>query len=294
MLIALSVLGCIVLYEYTAVTSLQTTTKPIQNPLYELNQKLHNLLNDESPRNAEDLLTVTMKSSYRVRYDSDQPRNRSIAIGGGITSAKIHPNISRDDIKKRFPLFMSLIPSFCDSCSTNFTFHFYWAYDVNDPFFTNPAQVTNFRDVFYQQTKSRCPKSVHVDLKLIRCSHSKKPAWAQNDAMMEAYLDNRDYFYRVNDDTRITSKKWPEIFVNQLSAFRPPNVGVVGPHHLGGNMQILCYDFTHHTHQDIMGFHYPRGFTSTSSHLNIYSLFYHIEVEFWLHCFNILPSFFPS
>jgi len=43
--------------------------------------------------------------------------------------------------------------------------------------------------------------------------------------------------------------------------FSPPNVGVVGPLHKGGNEDILTYDFVHRTHIDIFGYYYPRVFT---------------------------------
>jgi len=43
--------------------------------------------------------------------------------------------------------------------------------------------------------------------------------------------------------------------------FSPPNVGVVGPLHKGGNEDILTYDFVHRTHINIFGYYYPRVFT---------------------------------
>ena len=43
--------------------------------------------------------------------------------------------------------------------------------------------------------------------------------------------------------------------------FSPPNVGVVGPLHKGGNEGILTFDFVHRTHIDIFGYYYPRVFT---------------------------------
>jgi len=43
--------------------------------------------------------------------------------------------------------------------------------------------------------------------------------------------------------------------------FSPPNIGVVGPLHQGGNEDILTYDFVHRTHIDIFGYYYPRVFT---------------------------------
>ena len=40
----------------------------------------------------------------------------------------------------------------------------------------------------------------------------------------------------------------------------PPNVGVTGPQHRGGNTGILTYDFVHTSHVDVFGFYYPRIF----------------------------------
>ena len=54
-----------------------------------------------------------------------------------------------------------------------------------------------FSDVFYDFRHKVCSYVSDLQLHLIQCSHSRKPAWAQNDAMMEAYLDNIDYYYRV-------------------------------------------------------------------------------------------------
>ena len=51
------------------------------------------------------------------------------------------------------------------------------------------------------------------------------------------------------------------MFIKRLGEYHPPNVGVVGPRHQGGNMAILTYDFVHRTHVEIFGFYYPRYFT---------------------------------
>ena len=102
---------------------------------------------------------------------------------------------------------------------------------------------------------------------LVKCSHSGKPAWAQNDAMMEAYIDGMDYGYRINDDTLLRTPGWTEKFIYVLGSMDPPNVGVVGPNHSGGNTRILTYDFTSKTHIDIFGYHYPKLFTDWSAGL---------------------------
>lgn len=46
-----------------------------------------------------------------------------------------------------------------------------------------------------------------------------------------------------------------------VQGFNPPNVGVVGPLHKGGNEEILTYDFVHRSHIDVFGYYYPRVFT---------------------------------
>jgi hypothetical protein len=42
----------------------------------------------------------------------------------------------------------------------------------------------------------------------------------------------------------MSSQQWTEKFVAALAVMNPPNVGVVGPAHKGGNTNILTYDFT--------------------------------------------------
>ena len=97
-------------------------------------------------------------------------------------------------------------------------------------------------------------------VKLVKCNYGGMPARSQNDAMMEAYIDGMDYGYRINDDTLLKTPGWTETFITVLSSMDPPNVGVIGPTHLGGNLNILTYDFTSSVHIDIFGFHYPKIF----------------------------------
>ena len=99
-------------------------------------------------------------------------------------------------------------------------------------------------------------------VKVVQCNHNGNPAWAQNDAVMEAYIDEMDYFYRINDDTVLLTPDWTTKFVNILRSQDPSNVGVVGPTHCGGNTDILTYDFTSEKHIEIFGFHYPRVFAN--------------------------------
>jgi hypothetical protein len=103
-----------------------------------------------------------------------------------------------------------------------------------------------------------------VNLKLVHCDHNDKAAWAQNDAMMEAYIDGMDYGYRLSEDITLATPGWTEKFINFLLRRNPPNIGVVGPSHNTtlnvSRNNILTFDFTSSVHIDIFGFHYPKAF----------------------------------
>ncbi len=105
-----------------------------------------------------------------------------------------------------------------------------------------------------------CTNGIIPSLTLIKCNHSMKPAWAQNDAMMAAYQDNMTYLYRVNDDTIFHTMNWTEKLIQRLRSYNPPNIGVAGPYYDRGNQNILTYEFVHRTHVDIFGFYYPNVF----------------------------------
>ena len=185
----------------------------------------------------------------------------NVAIGLGITSLKSKWKTSVE-INETFPFFHTFLPSFCDTATTSSQFHytFFLAFDNNDTFFTDPSRRKAFQSIYQYNIDENCLAPVDHRMHFIKCNHSKHPAWAQNDAMMVAYRSGMDYFYRINDDTLLQTKHWTEIYISILSHFDPPNVGVVGPNHTGGNVDILTYDFVHRTHIDIHGFYYPRVF----------------------------------
>src|SRR6218665_2708654 len=182
-----------------------------------------------------------------------------IAIGTAITS-KGTSGISEQNIVSRLQVFTTFLPSFCSTVSSGYNFQFYFAYDKTDPVFTNPSLLQAFQKAFSSLLEKQCPKDMEAGIHFVQCSHTGKPTWAQNDAMLEAYLDNVDYFYRINDDTNLQTKGWVEEFLKTLKGYDPPNVGVVGPNHSGGNTAVLTYDFVHKTHVDIFGFYYPKLF----------------------------------
>jgi len=187
----------------------------------------------------------------------------TIAIGCAITSRKLL-DVSESNVGAKFQYFHTFLPSFCHTASQRFVYAFYLAYDRSDRVFADRRLRDAFRRQFHEATASGSCADRGItakNLSLVECDYTGKPAWAQNDAMMEAYLDHVHYFYRINDDTKMLTAGWTEKFISTLEGYHPPRVGVVGPKHRGGNVGILTYDFVHRTHVDIFGFYYPHLFT---------------------------------
>lgn len=182
---------------------------------------------------------------------------RSVAVGLAITSMKL---IGKVAIEK-WPFFRTLMPTFCATASNNYSYHFFLAYDSVDRFFGDRTKLTDFSQRFHRFVNDHCPQTSSYSIHFIQCSHTGKPARAQNDAMMAAYMLNIAYYYRINDDTDMKTGGWTKIFIDTLQKYNPANVGVVGPNHKNGNTAILTYDFVYITHVDMFGFYYPHQFT---------------------------------
>ena len=149
-------------------------------------------------------------------------------------------------------------------------------YNINESVDKDDRAWDSFPQIFLKLIQEKCWKrSINVaNVKLVHCKHNQKPAWAQNDAMMEAYIDGMDYGYRINDDTVLDTPGWTEKFISALLSLDPPNIGVVGPIHTNINInyqnnEILTYDFTNLVHIDIFGFHYPKYFIDWSAGMPI-------------------------
>ncbi|ELU14999.1 hypothetical protein CAPTEDRAFT_186286 [Capitella teleta] len=184
-----------------------------------------------------------------------------IAIGLGITSRRIK-QAKEDNLHQKFIFFKVFLPSFCNTISRGYAYHFYLGYDSTDKILAKDRLRRAFITTFINMTSTpACNRdnSTSIHFNFVRCEHKRKPPWAQNDAMIEAYLDGMEYFYRVNDDTIMVSANWTETLINALHQYQPPNLGVVGPVQRGKT--ILTYDFVHRTHVEIFGFYYPRLFT---------------------------------
>ena len=133
--------------------------------------------------------------------------------------------------------------------------------------FSNRHSRDTFDIIFNRLVNETCGYSIHVKLTFIECNYEHRLAWAQNDAMMRAYLENCDYFYRINDGISMQTANWTEQMIDQLQRFDPPNIGVVHPTHTEDNWNNLTNDFVHRTHIQIFGFYYPRIFWNNNGNM---------------------------
>ena len=124
-------------------------------------------------------------------------------------------------------------------------------YDKGDAYFDNPTGWKEVEDWFEKNAASVCKeRGFECTLKGVQVNNVlKKPGPVFNVMAKAAYAAGANYFYRLNDDTELTSK-WVDEMVGVLKGWGPP-YGVVGPNHQGGNTAILTHDFVHRTHMDI-------------------------------------------
>ena len=181
-----------------------------------------------------------------------------IAVGGAVTSKGL--KITQTDQVRVLPLFTHFLPSFCQCGSIGYEYHFYFGYDDNDVI-ADREFLVSVDERFNKTMVDRCGGLTIGGLHMVPCNYTGKPAWSQNDAMMQAYLDGMDFFYRLNDDTQPRTPRWTEAFIQTLAEFNPPYVGVVGPSCNEGHQGIMTHDFVHRTHIEIFGFYYPRVYS---------------------------------
>ena len=224
------------------------------------------MLRTEATRNSR---SIHPTATDRPETNSTELVTSQLAVGLAVAiTSKGSVWKTTEKILQTFPFFHTLLPSFCATVTPGVAnFHFFISFDDQDSFFKDPRLLCIFTDLFHTSLATHCGhlNADEVSLHLVQCNHNKHPAWAQNDAVWTAYLFNMEYIYRLNDDSKLISKHWLERMVTTLREFDPPNLGVVGPNHKGGNTAILTYDFVHKTHLELFGFHYPRVFINWSA-----------------------------
>jgi hypothetical protein len=187
-----------------------------------------------------------------------QTKSTVIAIGIPLTTRKIlNPSIMT------LGAFNKMIPQMTHVLDEGFEYWFYLAHDEGDPFFSSAdhqKEVSQWMVKHVEKpSKLRGITVKHTQLSFV--NELKKPGPVFNFMMRSLYEDGADYMYRVNDDS-MTKTAFAKPMVEALLAMDPPNIGVVGPSHTGGNTQILTHDFVHRSHLDIFGLYYPTRFRS--------------------------------
>eukprot|EP01068_Selenidium_serpulae_P015229 Selendium_serpulae@DN6188_c0_g2_i4.p1 len=81
-----------------------------------------------------------------------------------------------------------------------------------------------------------------------------------NPMMAAMYDDGVDYMMRTNDDSEFVTRGWITDAIKVLKSYNPPNIGVVGPNHTGGNTVIITHDMVHRSHLNIFDTYYPVEF----------------------------------
>jgi hypothetical protein len=167
-----------------------------------------------------------------------------------VTSNKQDWKVLEDAFVYRMPLL-----SLAKTCEPdNYSYAVFIGYDVGDAFFDKPETLAalhrwSARNLPFVTVKTRA-----------FVNELGKPGPMMNFLSREAYKDNCDFMYRINDDTELLTK-WTSAFVDTLRSFSPPLRGVVGPTCNEGNTDILTHDFVHRGHLDIFPTHYPPELT---------------------------------
>jgi len=125
----------------------------------------------------------------------DDDSSVSVAIGVAVTSHD-EPYLNLENVGYKLPFLRTLVPSFCRTASSGYQYNFYVAFDVHDPHFHREKYMSAVDNKFRDIVKELCKQSSNFSLHFVQCNHNRNPAWAQNDAMMEAYLDHIQYYYR--------------------------------------------------------------------------------------------------
>lgn len=156
-----------------------------------------------------------------------------------------------------------LLPSILATAEPGFEYRIYLGYDEDDAYYDRPGRQEQIHAWFLQeiQTPAFFTKGVVIRLFLL-CFRNpqKKPGPVMNFLSRQAYLDDAEYLYRINDDCQFLTP-FASILVGKLQSLGFP-YGVLGPvNQEGFHSLALTQDFVHRTHLDIFETHYPVEFT---------------------------------
>lgn len=164
----------------------------------------------------------------------------------------------------------SFVASLTRSDLANHFFGIYAAFPAGDAVFDDPGHVREF-DTLFSKIETKIP----VEVNLVRVINSKNvnhPDDVDEDHLQQdlakswsdlaniAYWDDCDYFYLLQDTTKLVTRDWLQPFINSLkSQSVVSNVGVVFPLDLS-QPAFPSFSFFHRTHLEIFGTLFPSRF----------------------------------
>ncbi|KAJ1478892.1 hypothetical protein T484DRAFT_2912558 [Baffinella frigidus] len=194
----------------------------------------------------------------RLAVEAGTAAGPVVAVCLGATSMKMHFSSLADS-----PLFTQLLPSIRRTSLPGYEVWVYVGYDRGDLFYDDETNLAAIRKWFARNVAAPLERErkVRARLALVQCVNVlRKPGPVFNLVTAAAAADGAEYLFRVNDDTELLTSGWAGIMVDQLKAFSPANLGVVGPrgsHDASSTRMMLTHDFVHRTHLRIFGVYYP-------------------------------------
>ena len=97
-------------------------------------------------RNRLQLVDMTFNTSVGekvIQFSSGNVRTQP-----GITAVGVRVALNKVNLTIHFPFLKSLLQSFCKTSEVKYEYHFYLAYDYNDPYFSNKTSMKTFQSVY--------------------------------------------------------------------------------------------------------------------------------------------------
>ena len=234
---------------------------------------------------------ITIQNTYTKSHQSSLKQRKENVQNelGSLSNNTVHiciavPMTSKGTVMKEIsesPFWANLFDSFMktiDWRSNRMVFKFYLGFDKADDMYDTGDAWSEFRELFTRRATYRMQEQLmdklavedvlnsKLALKLMHFDHLEgAPTQVVSQLVLQAFTDNFDYFYQVNDDTILITANWAPRLVEALAANPSiPNFGVAGPVDTN-NDKIFTHSFVHRTHIEVLRLIYLIIFSSSPS-----------------------------
>lgn len=230
-------------------------------------------------------ISKIQKAYSATHQTSPQARNAQVKLVTGMDQASpvrlcmAVPMTSKGTLMKSVadsPLWANLFDSFMktiDWRSNRIIFGLYLGFDKADLLYDTGDAWTELRDEFRTRAEHSMRKQLvdnvtiaavlerQLKIKIMHFEHLEgAPTQVVSQLVLQAYMDNYDYFYQINDDTVLVTPNWaPSLIAGLASNPSIPNLGVAGPVDTN-NDKIFTHAFVHRTHVEVFGHLFPPSF----------------------------------